>query len=730
MMKYTEDRPRGITGALEKVGIMRFLDRLSFRSKIFLGITAVVLVFGVLSAVFVSRIATSVMLGEIQKRGLNLAVSLAVRTADPLLALDFLRLKNMVDEVKESSDDIVYAFVQDKSGGVLSHTFKGGFPVNLKAANQVPPGAHEQIQRLSIGDGDSDTDTEERVYDFAVPVTISHERLGTVRVGLSQIKAHAAVRRLLFTIFGVSLGAGLVAVVLGTLYARTVTRRLDILRKSAEEMIKGNLEVQTGPVLTRNCWDIKGCKEAKCPAYGDIYHRCWTMPGTLCPECAPGGYQEKIETCKKCDIFRQNSGDEIQSLAEAFDVMALSLNRYIADLKEAERSLTRQQQVLKTVMESTPDLVSLQDRNRIYRAVNPAFRQYFAWNEPDLTGKTDADIFPPVQAAIIRREDKEILRTGIPLSKEILISKDNVKHWFHMVKVPVYDEDRIAGLLLTARDITEIKQYQEKLVQKVKMEQLGKLAGGVAHEINTPLGIILGYTQMLLEDLPQDVESHEYLQLIEKQTKICRRVVADLLGFSRQMESRMEEIDLNASIAEVVQLVRHPFKQNWIDIQTSLDPGVPPIIGDREKLKQVWINLLNNAFDAIGQDGAIWVKTRMCPRGNRVLVTVADTGAGITPQDLKKIFDPFFTTKAPGAGTGLGLSVSFGIIQGHQGTITALSPAPPQFLEQPEATGKTTGPGAVFLVELPVSTEEPQEDACEEVWQARSLESLPVVTRG
>ena len=266
-------------------------------------------------------------------------------------------------------------------------------------------------------------------------------------------------------------------------------------------------------------------------------------------------------------------------------------------------------------MESTPDLVSLQDRKRIYRAVNPAFRQYFSRNEPDLIGKSDADIFPPVQAAIIRREDQEILRTGVPLSKEVLISKDNVKHWFHMVKVPVYDEEHIAGLLLTARDITEIKQYQEKLVQTVKMEQLGKLAGGVAHEINTPLGIILGYTQMLLEDLPQDVESHEYLQIIEKQTKICRRVVADLLGFSRQMDSRMEEMDLNASIAEVVQLVRHPFKQNWIDIQTSLDPEVPPIVGDREKLKQVWINLLNNAFDAIGQDGAIWVKTRMCPRG-------------------------------------------------------------------------------------------------------------------
>ena len=292
----------------------------------------------------------------------------------------------------------------------------------------MPSGAQEQIQLLDIGDGDmdTDTDTEERVYDFAVPVTISHERLGTVRVGLSQIKAHAAVRRLLFTIFGVSLGAGLVAVVLGTLYARTVTRRLDILRQSAEEMIKGNLEVQTGPVLTRNCWDIKECKEAKCPAYGDTHHRCWTLPGTLCPECAPGGYQEKIETCKNCEIFREIAGDEIQSLAEAFDVMALSLNRNIADLKEAERSLTRQQQASqdRDGVNPRPGEPAGRQSAFIGRSIRP-FASYFSRNEPDLMGKSDADIFPPVQAAIIRGEDQQILRTGAPLSKELLISKDH-----------------------------------------------------------------------------------------------------------------------------------------------------------------------------------------------------------------------------------------------------------------------------------------------------------------
>jgi two-component system NtrC family sensor kinase len=684
---------------------MRFLTRLSFRNKIILGITSVVLIFGVLSALFVSRMASHALLSEIKKRGLSLGLGLAARSADAMLATNFLSLKNMVDEVKESSNDIVYVFIQDKAGRVLSHTFRRGFPVNLKAANEVPAGAPWHIQLLELN-------KEERVYDFALPVAIGHERIGTVRIGLSQGKAQAAVRRLLFIIFSASVGSGLVAVILGTFYARTVTRRLDILRHSAEEIVEGNLDIQTGPRLKRNCWEIKNCQKPECSAYGDTRRRCWYLAGTLCPECAAGGFEQKIEACHNCQVFWQNRGDEIQSLAEAFDFMALNLNAYIENLKEAEKNITRQQQLFKTTLDVTPDLVSLQDHNLIYQAVNPAFHQYFALNESDFIGKSDVDIFPPEKAEIFRAEDLEILRTGVPLSKQVLINKGGDNHWFHMVKVPVYDEDRIAGLLLTARDITEMKKFQEKLIQTVKMEELGKLAGGVAHEINTPLGIILGYAQILLEDLPPDTEGHEYLKIIEKQVKICRHIVADLLNFSRVSDSRMEEMDLNQSIDEVLQLVRHIFKQNWVDIEVSLASQIPPIRGDQEKLKQVWLNLLNNAFESIGQDGTIRVTSKVCPHGNHVVVTVADTGTGINDQDMEKIFEPFFSTKAPGVGTGLGLSVSSGIVREHQGRIFAVSPAPSEFLGK---TKKPVGPGTLFVVLLPVDWEKPVVDSCEEL---------------
>ncbi len=681
--------------------MMKLFSQMSFRTKINLGIIVVVLVFGLLSAFLVSRIASQAMLTEIKKRGTTLALNLCARATDPLLGQDFLRLKNMVDEVKESSDDVIYAFIQDHRSQVLSHSFKAGFPVELKEANILPPGARQSIQLL-----DADDDF---IYDFAVPVQIGPNRLGTVRVGLSREKAQAAARSLVIAVSYVTAGAAAIALLMGTLFAGTVTRRLAALRHSAEEMVKGNMDLQTVLALPRHCWEIMNCQETRCPAYGDQLHRCWNLSGTLCPDCGQGGYENKIDSCQLCPIYLENRGDEIQRLAEAFNVMAFSLHNRLEELRDAQKSLARQQRVLKTILDVTPDLVSLQDQALVYRAANPAFLRFFALRNEELIGASHPENYQLWQDIDPQAEDLRIINTGEPVSKEVLMGKSPDHRWFHVVKVPVYDEDRVAGMLFTARDITEIKRYQEKLIQSVKMEELGKLAGGVAHEINTPLAIILGYAQMLLEDLPQDSESHEFLNIIEKQAKICRRIVSDLLSFSRHMESHMEEMDLNRSISEVLQILKPIFKQEWVDVEVSLDPEIPPMVGDREKLKQVWLNLLNNAFESIGQNGVIRVHTRYCPDG-RVVVTVADTGAGIDPDNLEKIFDPFFSTKTPGVGTGLGLSVSFGIVQEHQGKISAVSPLPTEYQGSADSASDLSKPGALFLVELPVNGEKLAED--------------------
>jgi signal transduction histidine kinase len=261
---------------------------------------------------------------------------------------------------------------------------------------------------------------------------------------------------------------------------------------------------------------------------------------------------------------------------------------------------------------------------------------------------------------------------------------------------------------LTRRVNIQIKDYQDQLIQAQKMESLGKLAGGVAHEINTPLSIILGYSQLLQEDAPEGGQLREDLRLIEKQAKICRKIVSDLLGFSRQRDNRAVEMDLGRGIAETVDMVRHTFYLEDVSIEAEVEPDMPRVKGDPEKLKQVWMNLLDNALDAMRGGGVIAVRCRLDESRTKAVVSVADTGSGIAAADLGKVFDPFFSTKPVGRGTGLGLSVSFGIVKDHGGLVRAESPLPEQYLTSSMRELAAHGPGCAFIVELPLDpTQQP-----------------------
>ncbi len=696
---------------------MRYFNRLKFHTKLNLVIFSIIVLMGVATAVLVSRVATQSWLEESRQRGESMARNLAARAVDPMLAMDLLRLKNLATGVAQLSDYINYAFIQDRQGDVLVHTFKGGFPVELKDVNAVaqgPDGPKVSVRLLDTG--------SRLVYDYAAPVSIGGDTLGTVRLGVSRAQVELALNRVLYTIFAITGAVALLASLLGSFFARNVARRINILRESAEEVVRGNLDIQTAPPLRRNCWEVMDCDLTQCPAWGDERRRCWYQAGTLCPSCRDTELPRKLESCRDCKVYQANAADEIQSLAETFDVMALALKTHIGELKNAQQDILRQQQLMQTILDVTPDMVSLQDKDLVYRAVNKAFCAFFAMDESDVVGRTDFDIFPEAAADMAFHEDRQILMSGMHMSKQSLMGKGDARRWFHILKVPVRDEQgRIIGLLLTARDITVIKQYQERLIQSQKMEDLGRLAGGVAHEINTPLGIILGYAQLLLEDAPGDSQLAKDLAIIEKQSKVCRRIVSDLLGFSRHIDSARRQMDLNESVSEVVSVVEHIFKQERVAVLTELDPGVPPIEGDKEKLKQVWLNLLNNAFDAMGHDGAILVRTKLCSHRKRVVVSVADTGSGITREDLGRIFDPFFTTKPVGKGTGLGLSISFGIVGDHGGKISAMSPAPMEYMQAMAATGgdghrgSGDSPGTVFFVELPLTEEGLPEEECPEI---------------
>jgi PAS domain S-box-containing protein len=242
------------------------------------------------------------------------------------------------------------------------------------------------------------------------------------------------------------------------------------------------------------------------------------------------------------------------------------------------------------------------------------------------------------------------------------------------------------GRLILLDDITQRVRLEEQLIQTEKLTSLGLLAAGVAHEVNTPLAVISNYIQMLAKQLPGGDPRHQLIDKIVKQTFRASEIVNNLLNFSRTGAAEFTEVNVNTVLEETLSLVSHPFRTARVNVIKALQKDLPPVLGSNNRLQQVFLNLFMNARDAMPAGGMLEVRTS-CNNGY-VEIEVTDTGTGIPREHLHRIFDPFFTTKSSGRGTGLGLSVSYGIIKEHAGKIDVHS---------------TPGKGTSFRLEFPVA---------------------------
>lgn len=217
--------------------------------------------------------------------------------------------------------------------------------------------------------------------------------------------------------------------------------------------------------------------------------------------------------------------------------------------------------------------------------------------------------------------------------------------------------------------LRELEESRAQLLQSEKIASLGRLAAGVAHEINNPLAGILIYAEILQREFKEHAGGSQHIKEIIDQTLRCKQIVTRLLEFSRQSLGDKVPVEVNEIITRCVELVSHQVLFHNIEIDRHLAPGLPHIFGNAGELQQVFTNLLLNAADAMSGRGKIFIASRPDPQAEGVVLTFTDTGCGISPDIRDKMFEPFFTTKPPGKGTGLGLSIVYGVIQRHGGTI-------------------------------------------------------------
>jgi two-component system, NtrC family, sensor kinase len=236
------------------------------------------------------------------------------------------------------------------------------------------------------------------------------------------------------------------------------------------------------------------------------------------------------------------------------------------------------------------------------------------------------------------------------------------------------------GVVVNLKDVGELREQQERMTLASRLADIGQLAAGVAHEINTPLASIALRAESLLKSAEdprlQAVDSFRnfprYLKTIDEEIFRCKKIISALLDFSRARKPEVRDTDLNALVERAADLVRHQMKLKRVALEVTVDPALPPIAADDGQLRQAIIALLMNALDATPSGGRIEVTTQR-EGDDAVALTVADTGVGIPPEHLDKIFNPFFTTKPVGQGTGLGLAITHGIVTSHGGEVRVTS---------------------------------------------------------
>jgi two-component system NtrC family sensor kinase len=296
----------------------------------------------------------------------------------------------------------------------------------------------------------------------------------------------------------------------------------------------------------------------------------------------------------------------------------------------------------------------------------------------------------PVQETLKTGKTSEVLHTHL---------KNREVSYYRVTAYPIFnDQGVITHVIEMARDVTRWKKAGEQMYNVQKLASMGKLAAGIAHELNNPMAIILGFADLFLEKVKPGSKEYEMLKAIERQGLNCKRIIESFLSLASYQETAEHSTEVNASLDSVFSVIENILVTKKITLDMDLAEDLPKVRGNSGHLQQVFMNLITNAIAAIDEEegGFLNISTRLNETGDRINIRFEDTGHGIRKEDRDKIFDPFFTTRKVGEGTGLGLSVCHGIVIKYGGEITFET-----VFEEEDRDRK----GTTFILSLPVPSE-------------------------
>ena len=585
--------------------------RLSLRAKIMLCCVGLVALLDLMVVIFVQSRLSDALRAEYLAKGRNMAVNLAADSEHFVLTEEFVSLFQLVKDLKESDDDIAYAYVSDRKGRVLAHTFAGGFPTDLVGVNKLEPGDDRKEELL-------DTVEEGLVNDIAVPIL--QGKAGFVHVGVSERRIQQTISHFTVALVVIAVFVLLVAVGLAAVVSWVVTQPVRSLIKAAQKIRDGD-------------------------------------------------FGQRVTATTRDEI-----GDLVESFNQMSDEL-LKQHKVLEDrsrrIRTAQEQAAWERDKLRAIIDSMVEgVIFVDDKGRISLCNESAER---IWNTcaGELLGKSVQEC----SSAELRSKLGGILEQVEQNSGFITTDSLELRNGRCLASYSTVhgEQGRYLGLVFLSLDISERvaleqehKRLRDQLFQQEKMVLIGQIAASVAHELNTPLGTVLLRSQLMQQQVGDGGDSSD-LDVIESEARRCRGIIDSLLGFSRRSEGVMSRTDVGSLIRESLTLVKNDLAIKGISVEAEYGDKEVTIWADGNQIQQVLLNLVTNAADAMPDGGRLEIRTRFCE--DFVEIRVTDNGWGMEEDVLKRAFDPFFTTKGRGKGTGLGLAVCQRIVEEHGGEI-------------------------------------------------------------
>ena len=647
--------------------IIKVFENLSIKKKVLYSTLIMFVLIGILSSVAYWTVFIPAIIERIQLHSLRVAESLVTRCSPHMLSNNRPELTGILFQKRGIEKDLSYIFITDAENQMLAHTFIPDIPEGIETANLMELSEDKKIKLITV--------KGKSVYDAAMPVKEGLKKIGTVHIGVGKKPVDAITMKIGIIFIIVMVIIILLATLLSNLVATYISRPLVRLNKAMNDLSMGRIGQLPQFSDVVKCWEILNCKEKKCPAFQKRDMVCWLVDGTLCYGRQQPGFPEKMEECYQCEVYEKLGGDEIVELSNSFSNIIYTLQVKAMEIRRSEEKY-------RLLFHDSPNplFVVEMKHGSILDANNPAIETY-QYTREELLNMSILDILHTEDVKRFWEETKDSINKGYVFMPKLEAKKKDGCHFFIdlYARVGKFQEAEVDvwhnSLIIRTVDITKRLEKDALLIQASKMSTLGEMATGVAHELNQPLNVIKVGADFFMKMIRRDKKISEENLLkvsrnISEQVDRATKIINHLRDFGRKSDLNLFEVDINEPIREVFNFLGQQLKLRNIEIDLELDENLPKIMSDKNRLEQIFLNLITNARDAMeakGEEAIKRLKITTYQENGKVVALVSDTGVGMTKQVQERVFEPFFTTKEVDKGTGLGLTITYNLVKDFKG---------------------------------------------------------------